>query len=273
MDLLLHLIRRDEVDIHDIPIARIADQYVDHLKAIEKVDIELAGEFLVMAATLIEIKSRMISPAPVASADGGDDLERARRAGEAEDPRAELVRQLLAYKRVRDAAHALEERKTTWDRRFPAAPVPAGAAPVTASEDDDASATIDAEDLGLYDLVEAFARILETVDLERASRGAHEVRYDDTPIELHAEDLLDRLRRASGETPGAGVTLRAIMEGRTRGEMIGMFLAALELIRRRQALIAATPERHDVLLILNADPDTMPPDTTRTDNAPTEGGR
>lgn len=267
MDLLLHLIRRDEVDIHDIPIARIADQYVDHLKAIEKVDIELAGEFLVMAATLIEIKSRMISPAAPLS-DGVEDAERALRPGEAEDPRAELVRQLLAYKRVRDAAHALEERKTTWDRRFPAAPAPAGAAPVTAPEDDDASAAIDADDLGLYDLVEAFARILETVDLERASRGAHEVRYDDTPIELHAEDLLDRLRRASGETPGAGVTLRAIMEGRTRGEMIGMFLAALELIRRRQALIAATPERHDVLLILNADPDTAPPNATLF-----EGGR
>lgn len=251
MDLLLHLIKRDELDIHDIPIARVADQYVERLKSIERVDIELAGEFLVMAATLIEIKSRMISPAPAPGAERADDAGPEQRA----DPRAELVEQLLAYKRVRDAAHALEERKTTWEMRFPSGPAPAGARVAEAVEDDGREVAIDLEDLELFDLVQAFARILETVDLERAARGAHEVQYDDTPIELHAEDVLDRLSRAA-EAPGApGMTLRGLLEGRSKSEMIGLFLAVLELTRRRRVSIESTPDRHDVRLVLNADPD------------------
>ncbi len=277
MDLLLHLIKREEVDIQDIPIARVADQYIERLKAIERVDIELAGEFLVMAATLIEIKSRMISPAPTPGDEGATGDEPA---GERIDPRAELVEQLLAYKRVRDAAHALEERKTTWEMRFPSGPAPAGARPTeaTEAEGDDApdDAPVDLEDLELFDLVRAFARILETVDLERAARGSHEVQYDDTPIELHAEDVLDRLGRA-GEGGGAGpMTLRGLLEGRTRSEMIGLFLAVLELTRRRRVSIESTPDRHDVRLVLNADPDSLPeslPGSAASSPVAREGGR
>ena len=224
LDLLLYLIRRAEVDITNIPISAIADQYMQHLSAIDRIDIDLAGEFLVMAATLMEIKSRMLSP--VAAAVEGDSGQAATVDGA--DPRAELVEQLLAYKRYRDAAEALESRKLDWERRFPA-----GRAgidderlreAIEAQQED-----LDLEDLSLTDLVQAFSRIVATVNFDRL--GEHAVTYDDTPIELHAEDLLDRLKR---ETSGGSATmpLTAVFAGRRRGEMIGLFLATLELVRR-----------------------------------------
>jgi len=226
LDLLLHLIRRTEVDITDIPIATIADQYMGYLSAIDRIDIDLAGEFLVMAATLMEIKSRMLTPRPAAGEEGSQSVMSD---APGADPRAELVQQLLAYKRFRDAASELETRKLDWDRRFPA-----GGAGV---DDEELKAAIaaqredlDLEDLSLVDLVEAFSKIVATVNFDRL--GEHTVTYDDTPIELHAEDLLDRLAR-DAESGGGAMPLSAVFAGRRRGEMIGLFLATLELVRRR----------------------------------------
>lgn len=261
LDLLLHLIRRAEVDIADIPIAQITEQYLRRLEGIERIDIELAGEFLVMAATLMEIKSRMISPAPE-RADGGGGEADAAALGPGVDPRAELVRQLLAYKRVRDAAQALEHRKAVWESRWAAAPAMAPEPPSAADPGEEAAPAVDVEDLELFDLVEAFSRIIETVDIERAVRSAHDVAYDDTPIELHAEDILDRLRRAAPADGGAPrMTLREMLAGRTRADMVGLFLATLELVRRRSVVIAAEPGEREYSIALNDDPDAGAPQT------------
>ncbi len=243
LDLLLHLIRRAEVDITDIPITTIADQYMGYLSAIDRVDIDLAGEFLVMAATLMEIKSRMLTPR---QADGELGAEASSPAAEGVDPRAELVQQLLAYKRFRDAASELETRKLDWDRRFPA-----GGAGV---DDEELRAAIDSqrgeldlEDLSLLDLVEAFSKIVATVNFDRL--GEHTVTYDDTPIELHAEDLLDRLKHDAGTGDGA-MLLSAVFAGRRRGEMIGLFLATLELVRRRAISLKQETPGGEILLRL-----------------------
>ena len=119
LDLLLYLIRKAEVEIADIPVTTIADQYLDYLEHIDRVDIDLAGEFLVMAATLMELKSRVVG----AAGDGDEtDTGDAARDENAGDPRAELVQQLLEYKKYRDAADALERHKDEWEARFPAAP-------------------------------------------------------------------------------------------------------------------------------------------------------
>lgn len=247
MDLLLHLIRKAEVDIHDIPIAAIADQYMRHLQGIESIDIEQAGEFLVTAATLMEIKSRMISP-PERPQGEAEDAEGEGRPASVLDPRAELVQQLLAYKRFRDAADALETARHDWERRYAAGPIGASEAQ---DENDADDAPMELDDLQLFDLVEAFARIIATVDLDRAIRGSHEVAYDDTPIELHAEDLLDRLKRAeSSQGAGAKIGLRETLSGANRGEAIGLFLALLELIRRRAVKVRADRERDDVEVTL-----------------------
>ncbi|MCK4601686.1 MAG: segregation/condensation protein A, partial [Phycisphaerae bacterium] len=100
VDLLLYLIRRDEVDIYDIPISRITAQYMQHVDLIRTLDPDLAGEFLVMAATLMEIKTRMLLPTPTPQEADGD---------EPFDPRGELVRQLLEYKAFKDAAGDLRD--------------------------------------------------------------------------------------------------------------------------------------------------------------------
>src|SRR6516225_7708520 len=115
LDLLLFLVKRHEVDICDIPIAKIADQFLEYLRVIELIDVERAGEFLVMAATLMEIKSRLLLPR-------SDEL-----AEEEEDPRQELVRQLLEYKKIKDAAALLEEQAERQHYRLPRFPVEAAA--------------------------------------------------------------------------------------------------------------------------------------------------
>jgi segregation and condensation protein A len=224
LDLLLFLIRRAEVDVTDIPVAAIAEQYMEYLAGIEKIDIDLAGEFLVMAATLMEIKSRVLAPA--AATEEGDTPSAG--AKPEEDPRAELVRQLLAYKKFRDASDALEARRVEWDRRFAAGRAGVDDEALRAEIEQHAGG-VELEDVSLVDLVESFSRIMATVNFDRL--GEHTVVYDDTPIEVHAEDLLDRLRR--DETGEAGLPLPAVFTGRTRPEMIGLFLAVLELVRRR----------------------------------------
>jgi segregation and condensation protein A len=254
LDLLLHLIRRAEVDITDIPIAAIADQYMEYLAGIERIDIDLAGEFLVMAATLMEIKSRMLAPArPTDAGDAGPATTSASRKDL--DPRAELVQQLLAYKKYRDAAGALEDRKHDWERRFPA-----GRAGVDderlrealAAHQDD----LDLEDVSLVDLVEAFSKIVATVNFDRL--GEHTVTYDDTPIELHAEDLLDRLKRET--TPAAPtLPLSSVFAGRRRGEMIGLFLAMLELVRRRAITIVQDEPAGDIRIGVRSEADAAAP--------------
>ncbi len=229
LDLLLHLIRRAEVDIEDVPLARITDQYLSHLAQLDRIDIDLAGEFLVMAATLMEIKSRLINPPEEGSAG-----EREARDEDAGDPRAELIRQLLEYKKYRDAADALEARREVWSRRVPVAPAKADQKALAEAIED--AGAVEMDDLDLLTLVAAFERIAESVDFGRV--GEHEVVDDDTPIELHAEDLLDRLQRegeVGGERGARRLPLAAVFEGRTRSAMLGLFLALLELLKQQRA--------------------------------------
>jgi segregation and condensation protein A len=251
LDLLLYLIRRAEVDITDIPIAALTDQYLEYLKQIETIDIELAGEFLVTAATLMEIKSRMLAPAArPAAAEGGEGAESSK---PSEDPRAELVKQLLAYKQYRDAATALELRKAEWENRFPGGRAGVdneALREVLASQQEE----LDLEDLSLMDLVEAFSEIAASVNFERL--GDHQVTYDETPIELHAEDIVDRLTREA-DSGKPKMTLRELFTGRTKPEMIGLFLATLELVRRR-AVRVRQDEAGAIVLELR-EPEEQPP--------------
>ena len=247
LDLLLFLIRKNEVDIHDIPIAQITDQYLSfvaelHSLAANRIDIDAAGEFLVMAATLTEIKSRMLLPKPPASQNAGETS-----LSPAEDPRAELVRQLMEYKRYRDAADALENRGEQWGRRFGSARAGIDNAALEAlvKYDDD----VEVEDLNIIDLVEAFKRIAETVNFERL--GDHQVTYDDTPIELHAADILTRLEEnAKVEAQQVGeLDMRDLfMTKKTRGEMVGLFLALLELVRNGKVKVRQDKGNEAILL-------------------------
>lgn len=245
LDLLLYLIRRDELEITDIPIARLAQQYIAALTSagVDRIDIETAGEFLVMAATLMEIKSRMLMPRAPAAEDAATDPAAPVLP---EDPRADLVRQLLAYKRYRDAAGVLQQRLADWEGRFPAA----GAGVPEQPADPDAAADVDLDDLTIVDLARAFASIMETVDLSRV--GEHRVLSDETPMEIHQADLIDRLQRDSVELADGtrGVVFREIFRGRTKAEAIGLFLAMLELLRQQRLRARQDEAQGEILLAL-----------------------
>lgn len=222
LDLLLYLVRRAEVDISDIPIAMITEQYFGFLKHINHVDVDLAGEFLVMAATLVEIKSRTLAPRPAQ-----DDADTAGIARESADPRLELVQQLLAYQQFRTAAGALDRLRALSAKRYGAG-AHGGS---TSGEQADQEFSVEIEDAHVLDLVESFERIMQSVDVARL--GDHRIEFDDTPISLHQADLVDRLARSSRKR----LTLAQIFDGRTRSEMIGLFLALLELARQQQVAV------------------------------------
>jgi len=240
MDLLLYLIRRAEVDVHDIPIAKITDQYMVLLKQIERIDVDVAGEFLVMAATLIEIKSRVLMPVEKREGeDAGDDDSSG--SLKATDPRYELVQQLLAYQKFRIAADELDRRRREFAARFSARPARAQrevefAEPVE----------LELEDAHALDLSEAYERIIASIDLTRL--GEHTVEIDDTPIALHQEDLLDRLGRAENKR----MRLQDAFSGQSPGQRIGLFLATLELTRLRRITVRQDDVHTDIELILAA---------------------
>lgn len=219
LDLLLYLVKRHEIDLHDIPIAKLTDQYMAHLRLIQAIDVDTAGEFLVMAATLLEIKSQVIVPAgeQAAAETEGDEQERF-------DPRMELVQQLLAYKAYKDAAAELKRREGDWAKRYPATAKKAKKQQDRAERKD-----LDLEDVNVMDLCEAFAQILHSI----GQVNLHDVVYDDTPISLHADDIADRLAREGT------MTLQQIFVGRrNQSEMIGLFLATLEMVLQRRVRVA-----------------------------------
>lgn len=236
LDLLLYLIRRDEIDIHNIPIAPITEQYMQYLGTIEKLDINLAGEFLVMAATLMEIKSALLMPKD--KRPGGESGEGDMPASEdPTDPRYELIHQLLAYKRFKDAAGRLDDNRESFASRFARSPgkVDLGDQQAPGSRE------LDLDDVSLWDLVEAFTRMMEQVGLKNYQ---HQVVSDDTPIELHAADLVDRLQR------DGAMSLQECFRGRKHGEMIGLFLATLELTRQRRLRVTQPDKAGPIMLEL-----------------------
>jgi segregation and condensation protein A len=209
MDLLLYLVRKEEVDIYDIPIARITDQYLRYIEMLRSLDIDLAGDFLVMAATLMHIKSAMLLPKADVEGMQSEDFA---------DPRAELIRQLLEYKRFKDAANLLgaaaEEQQELFSR-------PATILEQLKPTDEP---QIDIEQVSIWDLLEAFDTICKAtgagIDISLIK--------DDTPIDLYQIEVLHRLQ-TEGPT-----SFEKIFEGRNnRLVMIGLFLALLELVRSK----------------------------------------
>ncbi|NLW83355.1 MAG: segregation/condensation protein A [Phycisphaerae bacterium] len=224
LDLLLYLVRKEEVDIYDIPIARVTAQYIEYIELLKGLDIDLAGDFLVMAATLMEIKSAMLLP----SADAGQTEE-----GQIEDPRAELVRQLLEYKRFKDAANLLGDSAQVRQQRY--------TRPATILErlKPTQEPEVDLDQVSIWTLLEAFDGIMKATG-QHAGYGHIK---DDTPIDLYQIEVLHRLQVEGG------MTLERIFEGRKdRLGMIGLFMGILELIRNR-LIWAEQPEANGPILL------------------------
>ena len=234
LDLLLFLIRRAEVDIQDIQIAAITDQYLLVLQQVDDVDIEQAGDFLVMAATLIELKSRTLAPV-----EDGQELDDAGGDGP-EDPRQDLIRQLLSYQRIRAAGEELDDRRMSFGRRIRVRIRPSEEA-LKLDE------CIELDDVHLMDLVDSWERIAAAIDFDRL--GSHQISVDDAPIALYQTDLIDRLSRREG----APLVLQETFAGKSMSQRIGLFLAVLELVKGRRVRCSQDDWGKPIQLEINPD--------------------
>ena len=209
LDLLLFLVKKHELDILNIPMTLITEQYLDYIAVLEQIDVNAVGDFLVMASMLIEIKSLEVLP-------GEEVIEE-----EIEDPRRELVQQLLAYKEYYDAANELEARSKEWQLNFPRLENDIPRRPKSWADEP-------IREVELWDLVSAFGRIVR----ENAPSAKHQVVYDDTPISTHIQRIHARLKLE--ET----VTFDSLFEpGLHKSTMIGIFLAVLEMVRHEYATV------------------------------------
>ena len=208
LDLLLYLIRKNEIDIYNIPIALITEQYLSYLEIMRSLNLDLAGEYLVLASTLIHIKSKLLLP----PAEGEGEEE------EGEDPRAELVQQLLEYQAFKEAALSLGERPLLERDVFTR-----GAASeeeqTTVEEADDALLEVD-----IFELVTAFRRIIDGLDLK-----------EELEIDMEKMSLADRINEIMERLSEEGqITFSDLLGDRTdRRRIIYTFLAILELMKLR----------------------------------------
>jgi segregation and condensation protein A len=207
LDLLLFLIKKEEINIYDIPIAQITQQYLDYIRMMEFLNLELAGEFLVVAATLMRIKARMLLPRQE------DEL------GEEDDPRRELVQQLLEYQKFKQAASELETME--YQRRL----LFTRPEPVVAESLPELERTY-----GLFDLICAFRQVLE-----RGEVRYMEVRAEEVSIEEKIEFLRRRIEEAEVIAFGDLFDVRS-----SRAELVVTFLALLEILRLGVATVRQT---------------------------------
>lgn len=236
LDLLLHLIRKDEVDIYNIPIERITSQYMAYLERMRALDINVAGEFIVMAATLMLIKSRMLLPTDERDP-AADETE------ETLDPRLDLVRQLVEYKKYKDAANTLEQ----WEA-FRAATYPKGMIETPPPDAAGDAAAKKLGDIGMADLMEAFRRVLERAK-ETVSFGHLKMQRWSVPDKINV--ILGRLalrRHVCFDT--------LFDEDAPKGEIIVTFVALLELLRLRHLTVTQTETFGD--LYIDAIPEGTP---------------
>lgn len=207
LDLLLHLIKKNEINIYDIPIAMIAQQYLSYIEAMKDLNLTVAGEFLVMAATLLQIKSKMLLPVEESAEDEED----------GPDPREELVRRLLEYKTFKEAARQLDTQERMWREIYSR---PVVARETTAESSDDAML----DNIGLFDLVDALQTILD--------RNPGKKLLEIIPDNLTVRDRMNAILEALEGQESIG--FEALFEASChRLVIIVTFLALLELIRLR----------------------------------------
>ncbi|TWT49342.1 Segregation and condensation protein A [Rubripirellula amarantea] len=211
LDLLLYLVRRHEVNLTEMSLSKIVDQYLGYIELLQEMDLGEVGDFIDLASTLVEIKSQAVLPK----------IEEETDEETIEDPQSELVERLLEYKEIRDAAAILDEMGTRWQSRYermsddlPSRRVDPGDQPIV--------------DLEIWDLVSAFGRIM----LESGGPPQTEVIYDDTPIHIYMQRIHDRLRQHDR------LPLFDLVEGGIhKSAVIGWFLATLELTRHHGAAV------------------------------------
>lgn len=217
LDLLLFLIKQEQANIFDIPIARITDEYLKFIRLMKSLDIAVAADFLVMASTLIEIKSKMLLPRDPTAAALGDEIE---------DPRQELVDRLLEYEKYKSAAQMLYEKTTLEQAVFPRGKI----------ESDEDNAEISAT---VFDLLTVFQKIV--------ARRADEIKMEIHREEISLADMIKSLKRRIFEL-GELSMLTFFGEMHTKRELVTAFIAVLEIVRTETVTLVQKQTFGDVIL-------------------------
>lgn len=219
LDLLLYLIKRDEIDIYDISLERITGQYLEYLQAFKELNIEVAGEFVVMAANLIYLKSRSLLP--VDQQPPEEDVDE-------DDPRWDLIRQLIEYKKFKEAAMQLQTRELEQERIF--ARVGGGMAPETA--------TFQLGEVGIFQLINAFQNVIKRLE---AREDLQEIIGENYTV----SDKIERILQTLAE--GKAIKFSELFARMaSRVEIVVTFLALLELIRLKQVRATQTNEFDEI---------------------------
>ena len=225
LDLLLYLIKKEEVDIYDVNLTQLATQFIEHIEVMRSLDLEIAGEFLVMASTLMYIKSRELLPLDQQVQTEGED--------DGEDPRWELIRQLVEYKKFKDAAAQLQALEARQENIFARVPVKPEFAPETPLR----------PEVSLFDLVNAVSSILKRVHQRDDMRDVFEDKWTvSEKLEHIMKSIAQREKLKFAELFEGGMS---------RTEVVVTFLALLELIRLKQ-LVAVQPEAFGEIEICRA---------------------
>jgi segregation and condensation protein A len=222
LDLLLHLIKRDEIDIYDIPISHITQQYLGYLELMRSFDLEVAGEFLVMAATLMRIKAKMLLPQPSLNQEEDEG-----------DPREELVQRLIEYRQFKEAAGTLKVREDERRMLFERGLVPG----------EDEAGPLPLAPASLFDLLDALNRVLARAP-EAQVYEVHTETYD-------VDDKVALILRLVAEDGGVRFS-SLLMRCRARAEMIVTFIALLELVKLGQVTIVQAEMFGDVSILARA---------------------
>lgn len=226
LDLLLYLVYRSEVDIFDIPISEILEQYLGYVEFIKTLDLEIAGDFMVMASRLMNIKSKMLMPRPEVEPEEDEII----------DPRTELVKELLEYKEYKERAYALEQKRLERTNMYERVP----------SETEEPAKTEECPDsindeVSVWDLLVAFHKITKDFMPDQPRK----IVYDDTPITVYVERLLTQLSSAP-EKRLAFSTLFEQVEHRM--QVIGLFLGVLEAAKQGAIELHQVQDRGEIYL-------------------------
>ncbi len=233
LELLMYLIRRDEVDILEIPIAHITDEYLKALRALRLFDVNVAAEFMVMAATLMDVKSRSLLPDNTV---GEDEDE--------EDPRDELVRQLLEYKRFKKASAKLRDLASVRSQQFSRVP------PEPSADPDPVSTDELLEDVSIWDLLSVYGKVIREIEMSQP----HQIVYDEVPIKEYMGRVMEEVTSNEGKTN----FLSFFDDNPPRSRVIGLFLALLELVRQHEITLEQAPDDQTQITIEIIDEDEQP---------------
>jgi len=220
IDLLLYLVRKHELDILNLPLASVTMQYLEHLAVLEQLNVNDVGDFIEVASLLIEIKSRSTLPRVEEEVEKFD------------DPREELVQRLLEYKKYKDVSSMLEERGQEWQQSYS-----------RLANDLPGRRTTPAEqpirDVELWDLVSALGRVMKQGETSPESN----IVYDDIPVQTHMHTIYERL-----VSKGPLTMTEVLRGGMPKTDVIGLFLAVLELVRHHSVLAIQSEDTDEIVI-------------------------